>query len=262
MDPTGIRSQGVMVTVKTISSCLFLIILVIGVGCGTQPAPKKEVVENRRTTLAPEPVKVDKPVNVSFSTYSKEWPVNWQWIDPDERNKPTPHNVRSGVLRVTVPTGKDLYGSNRNAPRYQKAIAGDFQIETRVRFLPKENYQGAGILIYKDDDNYIRLERAYGGQGGGAEGIRFDVRRGEQFTPIAEPGEIQTSADRVDLKVIRHGRVFIAYWRIDENSEWREVGEFESDYPETIYAGVVAVNTAREVTADFEYIKLLPGIGR
>jgi beta-xylosidase len=257
MDKTGIS-----VTAKKVAPYLALAVLMIGFGCSSQPTPKTGVAEVPKNTLAPDPIRVDKPVNVSFSTYSKEWPVNWQWVDPDEKNNPTAYNVRSGVLRITVPTGRDLYGNNRKAPRYQKAIAGDFQIETRVRFMPKENYQGAGILIFKDDENYIRLERAYGGRGGGGEGIRFDVRQGDEFRTIAEPGEIQTSADRVDLKVVRLGQAFIAYWRIDENGEWREVGEVESDYPDTILAGVAVVNTAREVTADFEYIKLLPGVGR
>jgi regulation of enolase protein 1 (concanavalin A-like superfamily) len=205
---------------------------------------------------------IEKAANVSFSTYSKEWPVNWQWIDPDERNKPTPHDIKTSVLRIQVPTGKDLCGDNRSAPRYVKAIKGDFQIETRVRFLPKENYQGAGLLIFKDDNNYMRFERAYGGLGGGAEGLRIDVRNGPEFTPLVTPADIQTDAPEVELKIVRSGRTFTAYWREDENAEWREAGEFESDFPESILAGVIACNTARVVTAEFAYIRLSPGLKR
>ena len=141
-----------------------------------------------------------------------------------------------------------------------KAITGDFQIETRVKFLPKENYQGAGLLIYKDEKNYIRFERAYGGIGGGGEGIRIDVRAADEYKPIVTPAEIQTEAEEVELKIVRAGRVFTAYWRLNEEAEWREAGEFESDYPDTILAGVAACNTAREVTAAFGYIRLLPAI--
>lgn len=229
--------------------------------CDTPPVAKNSPPPSSASIPA-EAVKIDKPVNVSFSTYSREWPVGWQWIDPDEKYNPTQHDVKKGVLRIKIPTKKDLYGDNRSAPRYIKAITGDFQIETRVRFSPKENYQGAGLLIYKDADNYMRFERAYGGIGGGGEGIRIDVRRTSGYTPIVTPGDIQTEAGEVDLKIVRSGRVFTGYWRLDEEFEWREAGEFESDYPETILAGVVACNTAREVTAEFAYIRLLPAVAR
>ncbi|HVF46860.1 MAG TPA: DUF1349 domain-containing protein [Pyrinomonadaceae bacterium] len=226
--------------------------------CASPPVAQRSKATPAPAPIPPESVKVEQPVNVSFSTYSKEWPVGWQWIDPAEKYDPTPHDVKKGVLRISIPSKKDLYGDNRTAPRYIKAITGDFQIETRVKFLPKENYQGAGLLIYKDDDNYIRFERAYGGVGGGGEGIRLDARTPGGYFPIVTPGEIQTSAPSVDLRIVRHGRMFTAYWRFDEESEWREAGVFESDYPQTIMAGLVAANTAREVVAEFIYIKLLP----
>ncbi len=226
--------------------------------CGPTAPPAKIVKSAPPALIQAEPVKIDKPVNVSFSTYSKEWPVGWHWIDPDERENPTPHDVKKGVLRIKIPMRKDLVGENRTAPRYLKAISGDFQIETRVKFLPKENYQGAGLLIFKDDNNYIRFERAYGGVGGGGEGIRIDVRRADSYTPIVTPDEIPTDVGEVDLKIVRSGRIFTAYWRSDEDAAWREAGAYESDYPETILAGVAASNTAREVVAEFAYIRLLP----
>jgi regulation of enolase protein 1 (concanavalin A-like superfamily) len=240
-----------------------LVFFVFQVGCGSPPAKNIATPTPAASTSIPaSPERIDKATNVSFSTYSKEWPVGWQWIDPAEKYAPTPHDIKSGVLKVKILTKKDLYGDNRTAPRYMKAIAGDFQIETRVKFLPKENYQGAGLLIYWDDNNYIRFERAYGGIGGGGEGLRIDVRKPDAYTPIVTPGDLLTGADQVDLRIVRIGRVFTCYWRLDENAEWRDVGEFESDYPETILAGIVAVNTAREITVEFAYIKLLPSTAK
>ena len=237
-------------------------ITAIGLACGSQPPKKNTVAVSTPDPPLAQPERIEKPVNVSFSTYSKEWPINWEWIDPDEARNPSPHNVKSGVLQITVPTGKDFFGDNRSAPRYLKSIHGDFQIETRVRFLPKENYQGAGILIFRDDNNYLRFERAYGGMGGGGEGIRLDVREAGIHRPIVEPGEIQTDSSRVELRVIRSGGQFAAYYRVDENSEWREAGVYDADYPETLRVGILAVNTAREVAVEFEYIRLLPGLGK
>lgn len=227
-------------------------------GCSPPQAANKATPTPASTPIPPEAVKIEQPVNVSFSTYSADWPVGWQWIDPDEKENPTPKDVKKGVLRVRIPSGKDLQGYNRSAPRYLKSISGDFQIETRVKFLPKENYQGAGLLIYKDDNNYMRFERAYGGIGGGAEGIRIDVRKNGDYSPLLTPDDMPTDAEQVDLKIVRRGKTFFAFWRLDEQSEWREAGEYESEFPETVLAGLIACNTAREVTAEFVYIRLLP----
>jgi len=244
--------------IRTASALFFVIAALLLAACGSSETVKNEAKKPASTPLPPPAFKVEKPVNVSFSTYSKDWPVNWQWIDPDQKNNPARYDLKTGGLRVVVPNGKDLFGDNRTAPRYIKALEGDFQIDTRVKFLPKENYQGAGLLIYKDDENYLRFERAYGGFGGGAEGIRLDIRRGDQFTPIVAPGAIQTDADTVDLKLVRSGPVFTAYWRLNEKAEWHRVGEVDTGYPDTIMAGVDVCNTAREITAEFLYIHLLP----
>lgn len=240
---------------------LFSIAVLAFAGCGSPPVAKKTAPAASPTPdlLLPDAIKVEKPVNVSFSTYSKDWPVRWVWIDPDPKNA-TARDVTKGVLRVTVPSGKDMYGDNRTAPRYVKQIQGDFQIETRVKFLPKENYQGAGLLIYKDDNNYLRFERAFGGIGGGGEGLRIDVRKDGEYKSILTPNDIQTDAGEVDLKIVRSGKMFTAYWRLDEESEWREAGEYASDYPETVMAGLIVCNTAREVVAEFGFIRLLPAL--
>lgn len=204
------------------------------------------------------PETITKDTNVSFSSYSDDWPKGWRWIDPDEAHDPTPYDVRKGVLSVRIPSGKELRGKYANAPRYVKAIEGDFEIETRVRFRPTENYQGAGLIIYVSDLNYVRLERAYGGIRGGAGAIRFDARRNGQFMPISDPGYTQTEAEVVDLKLVRNGSLLVAYWRLDEDNPWREVGEYEAEFPPAVLAGLIAANTARETTAEFLYIKLSP----
>ena len=238
-----------------------LVIFIFISACGSALTENKNGPAKSATPIPPAPERIEKATNVSFSTYSKtDWPVGWQWIEPDERYDATPHDVKKGVLRVTITSKKNLDGKLTNAPRYIKPISGDFEIETRVKFLPKENYQGAGLLIYQDEANYLRFERAYGGSGGGAGGIRLDVNNKGVYEPIAAPGEIQTEMGEVEMKIVRSGRVFSAYWRGDENAEWRAVGEFESDYPETVMAGLTASNTAREVTAEFAYIRLLPPV--
>lgn len=254
MDTTGMRRSVKIVLV----SGAFAATLAF-VGC-RQPVANNTAVQPTAspTPLPPESEKVEKPVNVSFSTYSTDWPVGWQWIDPDEKDRPTPKDVKKRVLRVRIPTGKDLGRGNFTAPRYIKPITGDFQIETRVSFLPKANYQGAGLLVYVSDRDFIRFERAYGGEGGGGEGIRVDTCFGGDYQPVATPDDIQTEAPDVELRILRSGGTFTAYWRENEDGVWREAAAIETTFPATVFTGLIAANTAREVTAEFAYIRLLP----
>jgi hypothetical protein len=236
--------------------CVVPVLLAALAGCVPAPPPANSVKSQPRIDPR-DGITLEKPLNVSFSTYSPDWPVDWQWIDPEDK-RPTPKDVKKGVLRIRVPTGKNLIGDNLTAPRYVKPIKGDFQIETQVVFLPKENYQGAGLLIYVDGGRFLRFERAFGGNGGGGEGLRLDVRSGGEYKSLATPDEIPTTLGQVDLKIVRTGGKFTAYWRESEGAEWQKAGDYESDFPQTVFAGLVASNTARDVTAEFNYIRLAP----
>ena len=230
------------------------------IGCTAPPKANNALNANTPPvrSIPVQAIKIEKPVNVSFSTYSEDWPVEWQWIDPDEKKAPTPHDTHAKVLRVRAPSGKDMRPGNTSAPRFMKAIVGDFQIETGVRFSPKENYQGAGLLIYADDRNFVRLERAYGGNGGGGEGIRMAAVRKGELEIVTNADQIPTEAADVQLRLVRSGGTVTAFWRVDENAEWKEVGDAAMEIPEALRAGVLVCNTAREVVAEFGYIKLLP----
>jgi regulation of enolase protein 1 (concanavalin A-like superfamily) len=87
---------------------------------------------------------------------------NWTWTDPLGdcwySLTDTP-----GYLVITVPSGNhDLYpGSNYNAPRLLREASGDFTIETKVVLTPDTNAQAAGLLVWQDSDNFIRLERLF-----------------------------------------------------------------------------------------------------
>jgi regulation of enolase protein 1 (concanavalin A-like superfamily) len=255
MDTTGLKA--IPAHAKTCILLCTAILLVTGCGSDRQVTTSSAPTVTT-TPLPPAAEPVQSPVNVSFSTYSKDWPVGWQWIDPDESRTPTPHDVKKGVLRVRIPSGKDLNSRRQNAPRYIKPITGDFQIETRVNFNPTENYQGAGLLVYADDRNFLRFERGYGGAGGGAGGVRVDLRKNGEYRPLVTPDNLQTEVTELDLKLVRTGPTFTAYWRVDEESEWREAASVEVNWRSSVFTGIVACNTAREAVAEFQYIRLLP----
>lgn len=204
----------------------------------------------------PKGVIVDKVMPVKYA--DGKFTDGWLWIDPDGEFSPTKHELKDNRLTMTVPTTKDLYGGNRTAPRLVKAVKGDFQIETRVNFVPTHDYQGAGLLIYLDGDNYIRLERAFGGIGGGGSGIRLDARRKDKYEPLATPIEIPTITTNVNLKITRRLNIFSAFWREDESMEWRLIEDIETEFGDTVLAGIIACNTSEQYEVEFQQIKLSP----
>lgn len=226
----------------------------------SQNAPDKAAANtnqaaNGATSQMPKsPERVEQVLEINFKD---GLPKGWEIADP-ERENPSGFETKDGVLKLKIPSGKDLYGENLTAPRLLKTISGDFEIETRVKFLPTQDYQGAGLLIFRNDNNYLRLERGYGGTGGGESGIRFDRREDETYEPVAMQDKFPTVAGEVELKFRRIGKDFTAFWREAEKTEWIEVGKVTSSYGEAVKVGLIGVNTADEITAEFAYIKLLP----
>ena len=221
-----------------------------------KPTNNVNVAVNSPTAGQNQPgVKIAEPSEILFAPGAL--PDDWRWLDQDANSNPTKYNTKNGVLHIDLPTDKDLYGETRTAPRLIKTISGDFEIETRVIFDSREDYQGAGLLVFRNDSNYIRLERGYGGVGGGESGIRFDSREDEIFEPIAAQDKFPTDAKTVELKIRRTGREFTAFWRLPDG-DWKEVGKYSSSYPDTVQVGLIACNTAREIPVEFSYIRLSP----
>ncbi len=222
------------------------------------PANNGAIDANQTSHKASQMPKESEKIEQSLEANFKDGaPKGWEMIDPEKVN-PSDFDTKDGVLRLRIPSGKDLYGENMTAPRLLKPVKGDFEIETRVKFSPTQDYQGAGILIFRNDNNYLRLERAFGGTGGGESGIRFDKREDETYEPVAMPDKFATSAREVELKFRRVGKEFTAFWREAGKAEWVEVGKVTSSYPETVQIGLIGVSTADEITAEFSFIKLHP----
>ncbi|RPI14381.1 MAG: hypothetical protein EHM65_04670, partial [Acidobacteriales bacterium] len=81
----------------------------------------------------------------------------WQWIDPQGDSRMS-LDERGGFLRITVTGYHDLWPANRtyNAPRLMREVQGDFTVETKI---DGPNRWCGGLLVWKDQNNYVRLER-------------------------------------------------------------------------------------------------------
>jgi len=172
-------------------------------------------------------------------------------IDPDKDCEIT-DQMKS--LRFTVPgTRHDLAADAgmMNAPRVMREVEGDFVVTVKIvgEFRPGGKstnpkgvpFNGAGILIWSDADNFIRLERAAVARPGK---INTYVHFGEVEggTTGATHSEVLKGGDcwvRMERKGSRiHGAISF------DGTSWKELRPIQTVWPTTLKIGLTAVNSS------------------
>jgi regulation of enolase protein 1 (concanavalin A-like superfamily) len=184
--------------------------------------------------------------------------------------------AKNGKLTVTVPGAvHDLNAraGGMGAPRILSEIEGDFAVQVKVtgEFKPGEKsanprstpFNGAGLLIWQDEKNYLRLER----------NIYWLQQVGKYacYPPLVEyykDGEYQRTNPQPKLyeqffkgqstwlRLERHGNKAIASYSHD-GKQWTVAKEIPIEFPGKVSVGVAAVNTSAEpFTVEFEDLEL------
>lgn len=145
--------------------------------------------------------------------------ARWQTTIPEGSNIEV--DGQNQLVLSTSSTGHDLYPGNYTAPRILQEMDGNFTIMTHVLFQPAATYEGAGLLIWQDETNFIRLERA----AGDTQGIEFDVDQQGNYNRISLTSRAPTTSSEVNLRLTRQGDQFTAAWREAGDAGWNEIGE-------------------------------------
>jgi regulation of enolase protein 1 (concanavalin A-like superfamily) len=185
------------------------------------------------------------------------WNSNLTWTDP---NDDVLHNFTAhpGFLRLTVPTDNDLARDiNYDAPRLLVPQYGNFTLETLVEFDPQETYQGAGLLVWQNEDNFLRLEFGYGGMGGSDKNVVFVHQHEGNYLAWVGSVDVPESLTRIELRLQREGNQFTASYR-QVGGTWQEIGSTEISLNSTVEIGIAQVTqyTSTAISADFDYIKI------
>lgn len=174
-------------------------------------------------------------------------------------------------LSVRVPGGThDLnqVAGGLSAPRILQSVDGDFVIEVKVTsdFEPGREsaaaeispFNSAGLLVWQDEKNYIRLERN-----------RWWARDANDYAcypPLIEyyrEGVYQQSdppptwatffkGKSTWLRLAREGEVVTASYSHD-GEKWTQAKRLKTDFAKKLQVGVVVVNTsAKELAVEFD----------
>ena len=140
----------------------------------------------------------------------------WDWTNNDPTNWSL--DARKGYLQITTQRG-ELWGASWHRPvgnnlknlLLRNAPKGDFEIITKVDFAPTFFHHQASIVVYQDNDNYIRLSREFSSQR-----CRF-VRETGATKDVFVREVLQPIVDTTStyLKIKKVGNNYTAYYGCD-----------------------------------------------
>jgi regulation of enolase protein 1 (concanavalin A-like superfamily) len=179
----------------------------------------------------------------------------WIWIS--RQGTAALASSSHGTVHMTAPNSSDLLPNLTNAPRLMQLIGGNFTVETHLIFAPSAAYQGAGLLLWQDSSNYVRLELGFGG----FRGIEFTAAIKSTFTRMVGVWSyygrsLPTQSDDVSLRLQRKGDEIRAWWRDPtDGTAWRYVGQKSIHLDHDLQVGVAVVNVSNlpSAAADYDY---------
>ncbi len=168
----------------------------------------------------------------------------WSWVREDSTKWSL--TASSGNMRITS-DGGDLYQSVNTTKNIlvRNVPSGDWAVTTKVTVNPGSNYSQAGLIVYKDDDNYIKLTRCY------ADGNTLNYAK-EVGAIYSDDGFASVSSTTVYLKIIKTGTTYTLYYNTDGGSTWNQVKQYTGvNFGTSFKVGLLSQSTA--ISADFDW---------
>lgn len=222
--------------------------------------PPSQVPSGDDRTGRPSPEKDGSPAEQAKAVQVR---VDWNDIVIPDRDCKVDADRDRDRVTIDVPGAPHVLSAELgwlNAPRALRAVRGDFEAHVRVDgvFHPMGKatmkqyapYHGAGILLWQDGRNYLRLEIA-------ADLKKGKVRRYANYElrkdgALAVSRGIKIEDGSTYLRLERRGDAFEAAFGPD-GSRWTSFPPITAKLADQLKIGVAAINTAtKPLTADLE----------
>lgn len=185
-------------------------------------------------------------------------------VDPDGDCKFVLDGKTLGIEAPATPHDLSAELGRMNGPRVVQEVSGDFILEVTVdaelqptgpSTIPERTpYNGAGLLLYDDEDSYIRLERAAIERGGAViRYVNFEIRDNGQHSARSLPLKIEGDWH---MRLERHGDQVQAMLSPD-GLRWLPLPPFTMTPPKTSKVGVSICNSSSiPFSASFDDLEL------
>ena len=234
----------------------------------------------RRTTLSP--VNGLKPVLRTFGLIivflglppcaAQKPAVKSDWGEPVNSGEDCRIEVQDNRVTISVLRGpRDLSAELNitNAPRVMRAVEGDFVIQVRVspdfKLRGRATIEGrpvfcsAGLLLWKSDKDYVRLERAMYVQPRKpvVDYMSFDRRKAGKWVVNRNRPPVRRTLPSWHLRLERRGDVVSAAIS-EDGADWSNAQEINiSDFPKKLLVGVAVCSTSKApIGATFDSLRI------
>jgi glucosylceramidase len=216
----------------------------------TASGPTSTPTPTPTATLTPTPTPTSTPTPTAIpGTHTDEFNSStlnsaWSWVRED--NTQWSLTTNPGYMRIVCQDG-DLYQTTNNAKNVllRTAPTGDWSIITKLNFNPTSNTQQAGLVVYQDDDNYIKLVRIYYN----TNSLECSKEVGGAFTA----NSAAQTATTVYLKVTKSGTTYTGYYNLDGGTTWTQVYQYTGINFSNIKVGLLSCIAGSTLNADYDW---------
>ncbi|GAA3232551.1 ThuA domain-containing protein [Oerskovia jenensis] len=153
----------------------------------------------------------------------------WYVVNPDASRLA----VSDGALRLTT-TDDDVFGAtNSTVPNIlrNKIVTGDrWTVETTVTSDLTQNYHQGGLMVFKDQANYVKVGVIHNGAAAGTVGFEARSEKGD-VVQDPQPGvsDLPREADKnYHVRLARDGNTFTGSWSLD-GVTWTDLAPVTND---------------------------------
>ncbi len=179
----------------------------------------------------------------------------WQFVNP---RGDAEIGFGSGGLTMTTPPFHDLWATkNEDGPRVITVaqVGGNFTVQVTVDVSLTQAYQGAGLFIWENGQNFLRLENEYHSSTNNVVGFYQEVNNSPGGATSNAPS---ITGGKVTLRIQRTGNQFAAAY--NTGSGWQAVGTTTVSFGK-VQVGVASINqpagsTTPTLTSNFTAFSL------
>ncbi len=194
----------------------------------------------------------------------------WYWINEDQIHWSL--TASSGNLRIIGITG-DMWMTCNNPTNLllQQAPQDNFEVLTKLSIHPTTDYQQGGLIIFKDLDNYAKLDVLWSNVAGG-ENVEFIREQNGEVPPsLSWPFFAVDLNQPVFLKITKFGNTYTGFYS-SNGQVWSIVGSLTFESVENPKIGVYAFSSfvdppacagdVPDIQVDFDYFRVTTGVGK
>lgn len=164
--------------------------------------------------------------------------------------------AKPGSLRLQTLSGDSHQTSNSLKNVFlRKAPEGDFAITTKVTAPVAKNHQQAGLIIWQNEDNYVRLGHVWDTVGSTGKSLETAVERNAVYTKATNMAK-HPGTDTVYLQIKKTGNVYTThYW---DGAAWAPAADPVQADLTNLQIGFYGLSAGdnTSMTADFDYFSV------